>query len=130
MKQTLIASLGLVLLAALGYFCIYALSLSIQNDIHSRTQAALDEKKFESIKIITSGRDVVLSGEVISEEIKQQALDLAQRVHSVRVVNDQLNIVVQTIDPTQNMESNLSKQGIQAPKLEPLPNDSWSDIEE
>ncbi len=92
MNKLLIILLGLVLLAILGYFCIYKHSPSIQNDIDTRTHATLATHGVESIGIHTDGRDIILTGAVANEEISQQAEQYVRNVRGVNTVDNQLTI--------------------------------------
>ena len=86
--------LGLFLLGILGYLCIYQQNhrILIQEDIDSRTRAELSAQGLEQVNILTSGRDILLTGEVASEEIKQQTELHARNVHGVRTVDNQITI--------------------------------------
>ena len=111
MKKPLILLFGLLLLATLGYFCIYEQGLIIQNDIDTRTHTALFEKDLDDITIVTDGRDITLIGEVDSIETKIRAKEITQQVDGVRAVNNQL--IIATPQP--------KEERIQNPELEPLP---------
>jgi len=96
MKKLLIILLGLFMLGILGYVCIYQLNhkIDIQEDIDSRTRAKLSAQGLEQINIYTSGRDILLTGEVANEEIKQQAELYAKNIHGVRIVDNQITIAI------------------------------------
>ncbi len=125
MSKALIIILGLVALAILGYFCIYKHSADIQNDIDTRTHAALAAEGLEYVGVDTDGREIVLTGEVASEEIKQQAEKNARSIHGVRTVDNQLTITapepVITPEPQTESELEQAKEVVQPPKLEALP---------
>ncbi len=96
MSRILIILLGLGILAAFGYYCVYEHSTAstIQTDIDTRVRASLSQtEKLADITITTSGRDITLSGDVINEEFKQKAAELAKNTHGVRKVTNQLSIV-------------------------------------
>ncbi len=142
MKKLLILLLGLFLLGALGYICIYHLNLNvkIQEDIDSRTRAALAGKELDEIIINTDGRDIVLKGVVANETIRQQAEQVASNVYGVRIVDNQL--MVETTEPVIEPEPIVEQaeaesvvepetetqpepepieEVVQSPKIEPLP---------
>ncbi len=126
MSKALIIFLGLVALAILGYFCIYKHhSLEIQNDIDTRTHAALAAEGLEQVGVGADGRDIILTGEVASEEIRQLAEINARNVHGVRTVDNQLTVAapepVVEPKPEPVPEPESIKELIQQPKLEALP---------
>jgi len=92
MSKALIILLGLLLLAILGYFCIYNSSPRIQDDIDTRTRAALTEQGLDNVAVGIDGREIVLRGVVASKTIRQQAEELARKVYGVRTVDNQLTI--------------------------------------
>lgn len=120
MSKTLIIFLGLLLLALLGYFCIYNNSPRIQDDIDTRTRAALTEQGLDNVAVGTDGREIVLTGVVESTTIKQQAEELARNIYGVRTVDNQLTIAAPepVVEPEQEPEP--VKEVIQQPKLEEL----------
>lgn len=129
MSKFFIVALGAILLTILGYFCIYKHSPVIQSDIDSRIHAALAEQDLDHINVSTNGRDILLSGEVASETISQQAEVYAKNVYGVRVVDNQLTITPTDsvtkpetgVEPTPEPEVSQLKESIQTPKLEALP---------
>ena len=133
MKKLLIILLGLFLLGTLGYICIYHLNhnVKIQEDIDSRARATLAEQELGEVVVNTDGRDIVLTGVVASEIIRQQAEMFASNVYGVRTVDNQLTIKAteSLIEPEPTVgaktetqhELEPHKQVVQAPKLEPLP---------
>ena len=94
MNRFLIILLGLLALAILGYFCIYKHWPEIQDDVNTRTHAALSEQGLDQVIISTNGRDIILAGEVATNAIKQQAEDHAINVDGVRTVDNQLVVAV------------------------------------
>lgn len=93
MNKALITLLGLLLLSVLGYFCINIYHTpNIQSDIHARTSAALTEQGLGYVNVGTDGRDIVLTGVIASEAIRQQAGEFAKNVYGVRIVDNQLTI--------------------------------------
>lgn len=123
MRKALIILLGLLLLVILGYFCIYKHWPKIQTDIDTRTHAALASANLNHINVGTDGRDIVLTGEVASEEIRQQAEEHARGVYGVRIVDNQLTVAapVPVIEPKPEPEPEPVKEVVQQPKLEALP---------
>ncbi|MFK7816507.1 MAG: OmpA family protein [Gammaproteobacteria bacterium] len=122
MSKPLIILLGIILIAILGYFCIYKHSPEIQSDIDTRTNAALAEQGLEYIEVDTDGRDIVLTGEVLNETIRQQADEHAKNVPGVRIVDNQLTITAAAPAPEIIIEKESEvEEAIEAPKLEALP---------
>lgn len=119
MSNALIIFLGLLLLAILGYFCIYNHSIRIQEDIDTRTRAALTEQEHNNVNVGTNGREIVLSGVVASESIRHQAEEHTRKVDGVRTVDNQLTVAAP--DPVVETETEPVKEIVQAPKLEALP---------
>ena len=100
MSKTLITILGLLALAILGYFCIYQHSSDIQNDVYNRTSEIISKHNLDGFSIGITGRDIVLTGVVASDAIRQQAVELAREVHGVRTVDNQLSIVSSATEPS------------------------------
>lgn len=99
MNRFLIILLGLLALAILGYFCVYKQWPEIQDDVNTRTHAALAEQGLDQVIISTNGRDIILAGEVATNAIKQQAEDHAINVVGVRTVDNQLIVAVSKAEP-------------------------------
>lgn len=121
MSKALIIFLGLLLLALLGYFCIYNNSPRIQDDIDTRTRAALTEQGLDNVAVDTDGREIVLTGVVESAAIRQQAEELARKFYGVRTVDNQLTIAAPEPVVEPEPEPEPVKEVIQQPKLEELP---------
>ncbi len=125
MSRALIIFIGLLLLAILGYFCIYSNSPKIQDDIDARTRAALTEQQLDKIIVAADGREIVLTGIAASDAIRQQAEEHARSVYGVRTVDNQLTIVasdpIAEPKPEPITEPEPVKEVIQEPKLEALP---------
>lgn len=131
MSKALIILLGLFLLAILGYFCIYQHKNDIQEDIHTRTIAAVTSEGLSEANVTIDGRDITLTGEVASEEIKSQAENLVWGVNGVRTVNNQLVVVVsepelepeaiEEFEPPIVEKPAEQPETLQTPKVEALP---------
>lgn len=123
MSKALIIFLGLLLLAILGYFCIYDNSPRIQNDIDISTRAALTEQGLDNISVGTDGREIVLTGVVASDAIKLQAEENARKVNGVRTVENLLTVAAPEpiVEPESEPEPEPDKEVIQQPKQEALP---------
>ncbi len=115
MNKTQVLVLGAILLAILGYFCIYNHALIIQNDIHTRVEQALDHENTQQIIVTTQGRDITLSGEVASETIEQQAELRTLSVDGVRIVINKLKFV----NNESISESNSIQESEISPNVEP-----------
>jgi len=137
-NRFLIISLGVLLLAALGYFCIYQHSPLIENDIHTRTQELFTENSLDKIDLDIQGRDITLQGIVDSEDIRMQAERLASNVYGARKVTNLLTITSlestienepvtdpeteQELTPISSIKPDTKEDvQIESPKLEPLP---------
>lgn len=86
--------------ALLGLLALYLLMLfskwhSIEDDIQTRTQAALSENGYSwaSVDQTNRGRDVLLSGQAPDQAAVSDALALVQKVKGVRVVDTDTSIV-------------------------------------
>lgn len=99
MRKTLIILLGLLALAILGYFCIYHHRFDIQNDVYNRANEIISAQGLNDVSVDISGRDIVLTGEVANDALRQQAEVSVRRVDGVRTVDNQLSIVSSEIDP-------------------------------
>ena len=116
MNKSFVILLGLSFLAILGYICIYKYGPTIQHDIDTRAHSALIVQGLDQINITTDGRDVILDGEVLSEDKRQQAEQHVQNVYGVRLVKNQLTITASQEPITEDDE-----KSIHTPKVEPLP---------
>ncbi len=128
MSKVLTILIGIILLATLGYFCIYHYSDVIQEDIQTRSSDLLLKGEFKDIKVIVDGRDITLSGNIASEKLKAIASNKAKNIYGVRAVNNQLIITAakqvedklqaETIEETISTPQHTQTQN---PKVEPLP---------
>ena len=139
MNKPLIILVGFLLLAVLGYFCIYNLSPLIQDDINTRVHTALAAQHLENVQVITDGRDVTLVADSPKEGVQQLATETAKNVYGVNRVTfstisieqetEQNNEPLSSSEPTvEQKSSNEITQAtssnssiIYKPKLEPLP---------
>ncbi len=121
MKKLLIILLGLFLLGVLGYICIYLLNhnVKIQEDAHTRASAAFIKQGLDNVTVGADGREIILTGVVASEAIRQQAEEQARKVYGVRTVDNQLTVAAP--EPVIEPEPEPVKEVIQPPKLEALP---------
>lgn len=102
MKKLLILILGLIALAALGWYAIYKLKApAIQADIQKRSQEALASNNLDWVTANVDGRDLTLSGMAPTDELKQHAVETAD-VYGVRQLNN--NILVQSPSVAQAQE--------------------------
>ena len=116
MNKPFVILLGLSFLAILGYICIYKHGPIIKHDINTRAQAALTELGFDQINITIDGRNMILDGEVFSEDKRQQVEKHAQNIFGVRLVKNQLTITASQEPITEDNEKN-----IHTPKVKPSP---------
>ena len=115
MNKIQVLVLGAILLAILGYFCIYNRIPIIQDDIHARVEQTLNLEETQHIDINTDGRDITLSGEVENETIKQLAESRVIKVEGVRTIANKLKIV--DVEPSMEKTSTSapnSKQTLEA----------------
>jgi outer membrane protein OmpA-like peptidoglycan-associated protein len=121
MNRFLIILLGLLALAILGYFCIYKHWPEIQDDVNTRTHAALSEQGLDQVIISTNGRDIILAGEVATNAIKQQTEDHAINVDGVRTVDNQLTVAASEAEQEQESIIEPVEEVIQATEPKILP---------
>ena len=92
MKKLLIFILALLALAVLGWFAIYKLKApAIETDILKRSKEALSSNSLDWANVTVDGRDITLSGDAPSEQLKQHALDTAN-VYGVRQMSDEIAV--------------------------------------
>lgn len=92
MKKLLILLLALLAIAAIAYFCVYKTHVpAIQSDIQSRAQSAIDSKGLAGINAKVDGRDITLTGNAPSEEMKKVAGEVAQ-VNGFNLINNQIQV--------------------------------------
>jgi outer membrane protein OmpA-like peptidoglycan-associated protein len=92
MRKLLILLLALLAIAAIAYFCVYKTHVpAIQKDIAARAQAALTDNGISSIDVKVDGRDITLTGEAPSPQIKQAAERIAQ-VSGYNFIDNQINV--------------------------------------
>ena len=96
MRNLLILLIGLILFSLLGYVCIYHdKANTIQADISERANTLLKDDiaiAGDAIEAKVEGRDITLTGTVISETMKQKAEEVA-KVHGYRSLDNQLTVV-------------------------------------
>ncbi|MEL7060764.1 MAG: OmpA family protein [Acidobacteriota bacterium] len=124
MGRSTVISLGLVALLLLAFLCATLHRASIESDLLTRASASLAEAGFEGLELTAEGRDLTLSGSVVSGEERQQALDAA-KVDGVRVAIDDLQEVAEPptpsigtawrIDAAQGSDGVLAWSGLLAP---------------
>ncbi|MFK7916281.1 MAG: OmpA family protein [Pseudomonadales bacterium] len=115
MSRGLIVSIGLLLLAVLCWFCIERHAGAIEADLATRTGQALGATKNDAVQVRVDGRDVTLSGQVASAAAQQQVVALAQRVHGVRSVSDQLQLVSSVVaDPANAIAPEIESETVPA----------------
>ena len=84
--------LGLLSLLVLLVLCPYCRAPAIEEDIRTRTAAALAAADFAEGQLSVSGRDVTLAGVVPSDEAREQAGKVAADVWGVRTVQNLLEV--------------------------------------
>ena len=105
MKKLLIFILALLALAVLGWFAIYKLKApAIETDILKRSKEALSSNSLDWANVTVDGRDITLSGDAPSEQLKQHALDTAN-VYGVRQMSDEIAVSAADVVQTEVEES-------------------------
>lgn len=86
------ALLFLVGLAALLYFCLGQNSLAIEDDVRQRATVAVDKAGLAGVKVDADGRDVLLTGQVSSDDERKRAI-AAAKVWGALDIHDDLQAV-------------------------------------
>ncbi len=128
MKKVLLALLGLILLAILGFFCFQDKADSIRQDLLSSTSQALSSNDLSSVKATLKGEDVEmtdiikLTGEVPTNEAKAKAESIARSIIGVGGVDNQLHIAQSdTVAPEIKQEAPATVPSTTADKKETTP---------
>jgi len=121
--RALLFLLGLILTGLFFYFCISRHAPEIQTDIQSRVTADLASANLgsDNLLINVSGRDVVLTGDVASEDIKALAGKRARELYGVRVVDNQLNVIAPPPPPPPIPEPEPVVEAVPEPAPAPEP---------
>jgi len=93
MKKFLLLLLLLIPIALLGYYCTHKMNAAatIQSDISTRAQVALDKQNMGWASLAVDGRDITLTGSAPSEEAKNAA-DQAVRIDGYNLIDNKLTI--------------------------------------
>ena len=83
---------GLLLVAALSYFCAEYYKPIIESDVKLRTQIALENLPGSKIEVQVNGQIVSLDGEVPNEDVKRKAVEEAAQVPGVVEVRNLLRV--------------------------------------
>ena len=122
MNRTFIVLLGLGLLATFGYYCVYVHSTAsiIQNDIDTRVKSSIEQvEELAGITINTDGRDITLSGEVFSEDLKRLAAINISKIDGVRKITNLLS-VAHTGPEAETIQPNTEPEPVVEPDIEPV----------
>ena len=121
MRNLFILLTGLLLFSLLGYFCIYKNhARSIQDDIHERSNRLLRSDMPETnIMANVDGRDVVLTGNVTTQALKDRAESVAKVVGS-RVVENKLVVDTEVANKLQNEKAALAEPVNSIPEVEAI----------
>ncbi len=121
MRNLFILLTGLLLFSLLGYFCIYKNhARSIQDDIHERSNRLLRSEMSETnITANVDGRDVVLTGNVTTQALKDRAEDVAKVVGS-RVVENKLVVDTEIASKLQTEKFTSVEPVNSTPKVEAI----------
>jgi outer membrane protein OmpA-like peptidoglycan-associated protein len=93
MSRPVIILLGLLALALLIFLCVQHHSASIQKDIQTRTTNLLSPAPTEWAKVYADGRNIILSGGVPSDFLRDKAVDMARNVYGAYSVENQIEVV-------------------------------------
>lgn len=96
MRQKVALLLGAIVLALLVWRCLGVHGPAIQSDIQSRSTTALAEAELVEVQVTTHGRDIALSGTVLSEEARNRAQSVVRALPGVRRVDN--GVAVQAAD--------------------------------
>jgi len=92
MNKSLILLLGLLALALLGYFCIYKNhGPAIQDDILSRSSAAIADGGLDWADVSVSGRNITLTGVAPTEAARNQVEELA-KIRGYNLIDNQITV--------------------------------------
>ncbi len=92
MNRLLLLLLGLILLGLLAFFCVRDHALTIEEDLSTRTSAALHDQRLNWVQSSLDGRKLILSGTAISDKQRKQAGDIASDIWGVSGVENQITI--------------------------------------
>ena len=106
--------LGILLLGCISHFGAIYYQQDIEQDIAARTKSALLPLQQPKIEVNASGQTIVLSGEVISDNLRQQASQTASRVWGVSDVRNLITVtkVVTPVSCGAVIDRFLSKESI------------------
>lgn len=92
MNRLLLLLLGLILLGLLAFFCVRNHALTIEEDLSSRTTAALHGQGLNWVQSSLDGRTLKLSGTAISAKLRNQAGEVASNIWGVSDVDNQITV--------------------------------------
>lgn len=106
MIRALIFVIGLLLLGALVWFCTGHHQPKIEQELQTRTTAALQSAGLDSagIQVGLNGRDVTLQGVVADAAARGAAEQAAAQVDGVRTVDNQLQLLATVVEPEPALE--------------------------
>src|SRR5437762_5714816 len=84
---------GLIPLGLLWILACWVNTASWENDLASRSAAALKDSVLDQVRIDTSGRDVTLAADAFSEEGRLSAVAIADSLAGARLVRDRTRVV-------------------------------------
>jgi OOP family OmpA-OmpF porin len=84
---------GVIPLVVLWGLSAWTSSAPLQNDLASRSSAALNGTVLDKTNIVVDGRDVTLRADAFSEDGRRTAVARVAEVPGVRLVNDQTRLV-------------------------------------
>lgn len=92
MSRLIAVIAGLLLLWALFEFGARSTAPGIQQDIQTRTDAAIDAAGYADVVVSVDGRDVSLNGKVDDEDSVVNAGEVAAAVNGVRMVESDVSV--------------------------------------
>ncbi|MEE9344448.1 MAG: OmpA family protein [Methylococcales bacterium] len=92
MNRLLLLLLGLILLGLLAFFCVRNHALTIEEDLSTRTTAALHDQGLNWVQSSLDGRELKLSGMATSAKLRKQAGEIASDIWGVSGVDNQITV--------------------------------------
>ncbi len=92
MSRKILIVLSLLAIFLLAYFCIKINAPAIEDDLVTRSEAALSAENMTWVGVVADGRELSLTGTAPSKEIRQRAGDIVAAVWGVRSVDNQMTV--------------------------------------
>lgn len=92
MRRIVVFLVGLLMLGLLGYTCVYNKADSIQSQLSLQIQKQLSAEQFKYVALHMNGRNLLLKGEIASDELKREAEGLA-KIEGVYLLDNQIKVM-------------------------------------